>query len=73
VLLAEKLETFQNSKIRDTILGWGAPGQQTITWTDDFASLWHILRFRSCGRSADLHPLQVKIRRTFPHSSEESS
>jgi len=46
VLLAEKLETFQNSKIRDTILGWGAPGQQTITWTDDFASLWHILRFR---------------------------
>jgi len=46
VLRAEKLETFQNSKIRDTILGWGAPGQRTITWTDDFASLWHILRFR---------------------------
>jgi hypothetical protein len=46
VLLTEKLETFQNSKIRDTILGWGAPGQQTITWTDDFASLWHILRSR---------------------------
>lgn len=46
VLLTEKLETFQNSKIRDTILGWGAPGQETITWTDDFASLWPIVRFR---------------------------
>ena len=46
VLLTEKLETFQNSKIRDTILGWGAPGQRTITWTDDFASLWPILRFQ---------------------------
>ncbi len=39
VLLTEKIETFQNSKIRDTILGWSTPGQQTITWTDDFASL----------------------------------
>jgi hypothetical protein len=46
VLLTEKLETFQNSKIRDTILGWGAPGQKTITWTDDFASLWPIVRFQ---------------------------
>jgi hypothetical protein len=46
VLLTEKLETFQNSKIRDTILGWGARGQATITWTDDFASLWPIVRFK---------------------------
>jgi hypothetical protein len=46
VLLTEKLDTFQNSKIRDTILGWSGPGQQTITWTDDFASLWLILRFQ---------------------------
>ncbi len=45
VLLTESLATFQNSKIRDTILGWGAPGQKTITWTDDFASLWPIVRF----------------------------
>ncbi|HEV2198293.1 MAG TPA: fused MFS/spermidine synthase [Bryobacteraceae bacterium] len=45
VLLTEELETFQNSKIRDTIFGWSAPGQPAITWTDDFASLWHVLRF----------------------------
>lgn len=46
VLLTEKPETFQNSKIRDTILGWSAPGQPAIAWTDDFASLWHVLRFQ---------------------------
>ena len=46
VLLTENLDTFQHSKIRDTILGWSAPGQPTITWTDDFASLWQILRFQ---------------------------
>jgi hypothetical protein len=45
VLLTEKLETFQNSKIRDTILGWSAPGQPTLAWSDDFASLWQILRW----------------------------
>ena len=46
VLMTEKLETFQNSKVRDTILGWSRPGQPTITWTDDFASLWPILRVK---------------------------
>ena len=45
VLMTEKAATFQNSKVRDTILGWSRPGQPTITWTDDFASLWQILRF----------------------------
>jgi hypothetical protein len=45
VLMTEKPETFQGSKIRDTIIGWSRPGQPTITWTDDFASLWQILRF----------------------------
>jgi hypothetical protein len=45
VLLTEKLETFQNSKIRDTLLGWSAPGEPTLQWSDDFASLWRVLRF----------------------------
>jgi hypothetical protein len=45
VLMTEKPETFQNSKVRDTIIGWSRPGQPTITWTDDFASLWQVLRF----------------------------
>lgn len=45
VLLTEKRDTFTHSKIRDTILGWSTPKEPVITWTDDFASLWPILRF----------------------------
>ena len=45
VLLTEKRETFTHSKIRDTMLGWGTSKDPVITWTDDFASLWPILRF----------------------------
>jgi len=45
VLLTERRETFTNSKIRDTILGWSNSPEPVITWTDDFASLWPILRF----------------------------
>jgi hypothetical protein len=45
VLLTEKRETFTHSKIRDTILGWSTSKDPVITWTDDFASLWPILRF----------------------------
>ena len=45
VLLTEKREAFARSKIRDTILGWSTSKDPVITWTDDFASLWPILRF----------------------------
>jgi hypothetical protein len=45
VLLTEKRETFTHSKIRDTILGWSSSKEPVIIWTDDFASLWPILRF----------------------------
>jgi len=45
VLLTEKRETFTHSKIRDTMLGWSTSKDPVITWTDDFASLWPILRF----------------------------
>ncbi len=45
VLLTENRETFTHSKIRDTILGWSTSKEPVITWTDDFASLWPILRF----------------------------
>jgi hypothetical protein len=44
VLLTEKRETFAGSKIRDTIVGWSTSRDPVITWTDDFASLWPILR-----------------------------
>ena len=45
VLVTEKRETFAQSKIRDTILGWSTSKDPVITWTDDFASLWPILKF----------------------------
>ena len=45
VLVTEKRETFAQSKIRDTILGWSTSKDPIITWTDDFASLWPILKF----------------------------
>ncbi len=45
VLLTEKRETFTHSKIRDTILGWSTSKDPVITWTDDCASLWPVLRF----------------------------
>ncbi len=45
VLITEKRETFAQSKIRDTILGWSSSKEPVITWTDDFASLWPILKF----------------------------
>ena len=37
VLVTEKRETFAQSKIRDTILGWSTSKDPVITWTDDFA------------------------------------
>jgi hypothetical protein len=45
VLMAEKQETFAHSKVRDTFAGWGSSREPVILWTDDFASLWPILRF----------------------------
>ena len=45
VLVTERRETFAQSKIRDTILGWSTSTDPVITWTDDFASLWPILKF----------------------------
>ena len=44
VLLTEKRETFENTNIRDTILGWGGPKEPVVYWTDDFASPWPLIR-----------------------------
>ena len=45
VLLAESQDVFAHSKVRDTFLGWSTSQDPVILWTDDFASLWPILRF----------------------------
>jgi hypothetical protein len=44
VLLAEKAETLEKYRIRETLIGLGGPRRSNVTWTDDFASLWHVLR-----------------------------
>jgi len=44
VLLAENAETLAKSRIRDTIIGWSSPKERIITWTDDFFSLWPVLK-----------------------------
>lgn len=46
VLLTQNSETFSKARIRDTMIGWSTSRDPVITWTDDFASLWPILRFR---------------------------
>jgi hypothetical protein len=45
VLMAERPDTFAHSKVRDTFPGWNKSDEPVILWTDDFASLWPILRF----------------------------
>jgi hypothetical protein len=44
VLLAEKAETLEKYRIRETLVGLSGTRRSNITWTDDFASLWHVLR-----------------------------
>ncbi len=44
VLVAEKAETFAKAGIRDTLIGWSSPQSPTLTWTDDFFSLWQVLK-----------------------------
>jgi hypothetical protein len=44
VMLAEKAETLEKYRIRETLIGLSGPRRSDITWTDDFASLWHVLR-----------------------------
>ena len=44
VLLTQNRETFEHTNIRDTILGWGGPKEPVVYWTDDFASLWPLIR-----------------------------
>lgn len=44
VLLTQKAQRFEGTNIQNTILGWGAPSEPVVSWTDDFASIWPLLR-----------------------------
>jgi hypothetical protein len=45
VMLAKDESTLQRARIRDTIPGWSSPQQPALFWTDDFSSLWQVLKF----------------------------
>ncbi len=45
VLLASDSALFERPSIAAEVFGWTLRNGPPITWTDDFASLWHVLRF----------------------------
>ena len=45
VLITENSSFLQQPDVAARTSGWTDGGRPPITWTDDFASLWHVLRF----------------------------
>jgi len=45
VILTENLDLLQNITQGAPHVGWTDPKRKPILWTDDFASLWHVLKW----------------------------
>jgi hypothetical protein len=45
VVLSQNLPLLQQITNTAPHIGWTEPGRKPILWTDDFASLWHVLKF----------------------------
>jgi hypothetical protein len=45
VLVTANSAFLEQPGIADRVSAWSDPKRSPITWTDDFASLWHVLRF----------------------------
>jgi hypothetical protein len=45
VILTEDLALLQKIAQASPQIGWTEPGRKPILWTDDFASLWHVLKW----------------------------
>jgi hypothetical protein len=45
VLITENAEFLKLPEIRGSTVHWAGEQKPAITWTDDFASLWHVLKF----------------------------
>jgi hypothetical protein len=45
VILTENLERLQKITEAAPNIGWSEPNRKPILWTDDFASLWHVLKW----------------------------
>lgn len=44
VLLTENADTLAKAGIRNTLIGWSSPQASALEWTDDFLSLWQVLK-----------------------------
>jgi hypothetical protein len=45
VVLTQNLPLLQQITNTAPHVGWSEPNRKPILWTDDFASLWHVLKF----------------------------
>ena len=46
VVMSDSRDALAKSKVRDTLLGWSGPKEAVIEWSDDFTSLWGVLKLR---------------------------
>ncbi len=46
VLMTANSSFLEQAGIANQASAWSTPDRQPLIWTDDFASLWHVLRFR---------------------------
>ena len=44
VLLTENAALLRERQVAESLVGWTLPPQPPVLWTDDFASLWHVLK-----------------------------
>ncbi len=45
VLITDNSDFLERSEIAGAVVHWAGKQRPPITWTDDFASLWHVLKF----------------------------
>jgi hypothetical protein len=45
VLITDNADFIKRPEIAGTVVHWAGKQRLPITWTDDFASLWHVLKF----------------------------
>ena len=44
VLIAGSAEFLRQPAVAENLMGWSLPPRAPVLWTDDFASLWHVLK-----------------------------
>jgi hypothetical protein len=44
VLITDNAEFLAKPAVAENLMGWSLPPRAPVLWTDDFASLWHVLK-----------------------------